>query len=355
MSCDKSLDIQHVIQRGFDDQTPLNIIGTGSKAFYGRPVEDTHTPVDTSGHCGITSYEPTELVITVRNGTPLTEIESALEEQNQLLPFEPPHFGQGGSIGGIVATGLSGPRRPYSGSVRDALLGVQCINGKGEILRFGGQVIKNVAGYDVSRLMAGSMGTLAVLLEMSLRVIPKPEQDITVVFEQEAEQALQTMTRLSGQALPISGSCHHNNSLHIRLSGNEAAVQHARTIIGGDELPDAVNFWKDLRDQKLDFFADERPLWRLSLPPSTRTLELEGDCITDWGGAQRWLKTDEPATTIRKLCDTHAGHATLYNPGSTGIEAFQPMSTAIANLHTRLKASFDPHGILNPGRMYPEI
>jgi len=355
MSCDKSLDIQHAVQRAFDDQTPLCIRGTGSKHFYGQSVHAEHTPLETSGHTGVTSYEPTELVITARNGTTLTEIESVLNDNKQMLPFEPPHFGDGGSIGGIVASGLSGPRRPYSGSLRDAVLGVRCINGKGEILRFGGEVIKNVAGYDVSRLMAGSMGTLGVLLDISIRVIPTPEQELTLVLEQDTEQALQTMIKINGKALSISGCCHHDNTLSIRLSGNQAAVQHARKEIGGDELDQSNQFWQQLRDHHLAFFNDPRPLWRLSLPPATRSLDLDGDCIIDWAGAQRWLKTDKPADKIRSHCHAHGGHATLYNPGSSGIDAFQPLPPAIANLHVRLKESFDPHGILNPGRMYSQV
>jgi len=354
MSSDKSLDIQHEVQRAFDDRSPLTIKGAGSKDFYGNPTAD-HTTLETSAHTGVTSYEPTELVITARCGTPLEDIESVLDENNQVLPFEPPHFANTSTLGGVIASGLSGPSRPYTGSVRDALLGVQCINGKGEILSFGGQVIKNVAGYDVSRLMAGSLGTLSVLLEMSLRVIPKPEREQTLVLEQDADSALQTLNNLSNQALPVSASSYHDEQLRIRLSGNEAAVNHAAKIIGDDGEQSASDFWEGLRNHTLDFFADSRPLWRLSLPPATPLLNFEDDSIIDWGGAQRWLKSDVSAETIRAVCDTHGGHATLYNPGASGIDAFQSLSPSVLALHKRLKHSFDPHGILNPGRMYKDV
>jgi len=354
MSSDKHLDIQHAVQRAFDDRSPLTIQGAGSKGFYGNPAAD-HTLLETSAHTGVTSYEPTELVITARSGTPLQEIEAVLDENNQALPFEPPHFGKTSTLGGVIATGLSGPARPYNGSVRDALLGVQCINGKGELLSFGGQVIKNVAGYDVSRLMAGSLGTLAVLLETSIRVIPKPETEQTLVLEQGADDALQTLNRLSNQALPVSASSYHDKQLRIRLSGNEAAVRHAAKIIGDDSKQGDSDYWADLRDHKLAFFSDPRPLWRLSLPPATPRLNFEEDSILDWGGAQRWLKTDVAADTIREVCDAHGGHATLYAPCESGIEAFQALSPSVLTLHKRLKHSFDPHGILNPDRMYKDV
>ena len=351
MSSDLSNNIQKQLEHCFDNNIPVNICGHGSKQFYGRKVDSTHDSVETSQHRGIISYQPTELVITARSGTPLSDIEAALDEKNQMLAFDPPRFKGKGSFGGMVACGLSGPARPYSGAVRDAVLGVSCINGKGEKLVYGGQVMKNVAGYDISRLMTGSMGTLAVLLDASIKVMPKPEQEITLVLEQDFQQALDTWGKLGNQALAISASCLLNDRLYIRLSGNHSAVSHAQTIIGGEEHEAGSQFWQQLRDQELEFFNDSRPLWRLSLAPASQMLNLSGDTLIDWAGAQRWVKTEEPATVIRQLCESHGGHATLFNPIDNSVEAFHPLASGVALIHKQLKHAFDPAGILNPQRM----
>lgn len=352
MSTDLSNEIQQQLEDCHDNQLGVNICGYGSKAFYGRPADNTLTTLDMTGHQGVIAYHPTELVITARSGTPISDIEATLNEHNQMLAFEPPQFNARGSVGGMVATGLSGPARPFSGAVRDAVLGVSCLNGKAEKLHYGGQVMKNVAGYDISRLMTGAMGTLGVLLDISLKVMPKPEQELTLVLEQDSQQALATWQKLGEQALAISASCHIDNSLYIRLSGNEAAVKHSASIIGGENYSDGHRFWQQLRDHELDFFRNDQALWRLSLAPATLPLSISGTSLTDWAGAQRWVFTDESATLIRQLCESHSGHATLFKATTTQQDVFHPLAPGIAKLHQQLKQAFDPAGILNPGRMY---
>ena len=351
MSSDYSADIQKQLEYAFDNNIGINIQGHNSKAFYGRRTERALEVLETKQHKGIIDYQPTELVITARCGTSIQEIEEALAEKNQILAFEPPMFNQQGGLGGMISTGLSGPARPYAGALRDAVLGVSCLNGKAEKLTYGGQVMKNVAGYDISRLMTGAMGTLGVILDASIKVMPKPETEITLRLEKTIDQALQTWLELGKQALPISASCHLDDILYIRLAGNTAAVKHAASHIGGEEHNDGADFWRNLRHHQHEFFTGPLPLWRLSLAPATLALNLSGNTLVDWAGAQRWIKTDESPDIIRSLCDAHGGHATLFNPGDNKVEAFHPLTTGIAGLHKQLKHAFDPSGILNPMRM----
>ncbi|MDX9766319.1 MAG: glycolate oxidase subunit GlcE [Ectothiorhodospiraceae bacterium] len=329
----------------------LTIRGGGTKAFYGRrPAEDADV-LDLRELRGVVAYEPTELVVTVRTGTPLAEVEALLAEQGQRLPFEPPHFGDGATIGGAVAAGLSGPRRPWGGAVRDALLGVRIVNGRGETLKFGGQVMKNVAGYDVSRLMAGSLGTLGVLLEVSLKVTPRAPLEITLVHELDEAEAIERLAGWSHHALAMTGTCHHDGRLYLRVCGGERALEAARRAIGGDLMPQAEGFWSDLREQRHAFFAGEPPLWRLSLPPATPPLGL-GTTLHEWAGAQRWLRTDATAETIHETTRRTGGHATLFRGHDGTGEAFAPLPDALAALHRRVKQAMDPQGIFNRGRMY---
>ena len=329
---------------------PLRILGSGSKDFYGRCTKGQ--ALDIGDHSGVLTYEPSELVITARAGTPLNQIETLLTQHGQMLPFEPPHFGPNATLGGCVATGLSGPRRPWAGAVRDAVLGVKLLNGKGEVLRFGGQVMKNVAGYDLSRLMAGSLGTLGILLEISIKVLPRPAQEITLRQELDAETAQQKLIAWSRLPLPISASLHHAGQLHVRLSGTIEGIQAACDQIGGDRL-DGNGIWDDIREQRLDFFTDE-PLWRLALPATAR-IALTGDCLSEWGGALRWLHTGQPAAGIRAVAATAGGHATLFRGHDGGGEVFQPLPPALLKLHQRMKQALDPHGIFNPGRLYATL
>ena len=331
------------------DKQPLRIRGGGSKDFYGNP------PVgelfDTTGHAGIIAYEPTELVVTVRAGTRLAELEAALGEKGQMLAFEPPLFGDA-TVGGCVAAGLSGPRRATAGAARDFVLGVKVLDGKGELLNFGGQVMKNVAGYDVSRLMTGAMGTLGLLLEVSLKVLPKPHAEATLRLELPQDKAIEAINRWGGQPLPLSATCWSDDLLSVRLSGARAAVAAARERIGGEAVAGAEGFWHALREQQDGFFSGEAALWRLSLPSKAAPLNLPGSPLIEWGGAQRWLKSDAPATTLREAAARAGGHATLFRGGDKSIGVLQPLPEPLMQIHRNLKRAFDPQGLFNPGRLY---
>ncbi|MGB8599068.1 MAG: glycolate oxidase subunit GlcE, partial [Burkholderiales bacterium] len=328
---------------------PLRIRGCGSKDFCGG--ESRGDVIDMTPHNGIIEYEPKELVVTVRAGTRLVELEKILADSGQMLPFEPPHFGGKGTIGGAVAAGLSGPRRAYTGSVRDFVLGTRIINGKGEDLHFGGKVIKNVAGYDVSRLMCGAMGTLGVLLDMSFKILPLPAKETTLCFHLSEAAAIEQINRWSGQPLPLSASCMHDGALWVRLSGAATAVAAAKQKIGGEEVAAANNFWLSLRDQTHTFFQTDKPLWRISLPATTPPFALAQPQLIEWGGAQRWATGDIDARKLQQQINTIGGHVTLFRGGDKAAGVFQPLQPALAKIHRNLKNSFDPAGILNPGRM----
>jgi glycolate oxidase FAD binding subunit len=332
-------------------QRLLRIRGGGTKDWYGGvPAGEI---LDTRGHAGIVDYEPTELVITARCGTPLAEIEATLAAQNQMLAFEPPHFGDGATFGGAIAAGLSGPRRANSGGVRDFVLGAQLMDGKGELLNFGGQVMKNVAGYDVSRLLAGSLGTLGLITELSVKVLPRTVAETTLRFEASEIDAIRMLNVWGGQPLPVSGSCWHRGVLMLRLSGARAAVDAAVKSLGGQVMPDAAGFWTGLREQRHAFFAGDAPLWRLSVPSTTSAIVLNGDQLIEWGGAQRWLRAaSSDAGTIRSAVRAVGGHATLFRGGDKDAGVFQPLAPAVARIHERLKTAFDPAHIFNPGRMF---
>lgn len=326
----------------------LCIRGGGTREFYGR--EPVGEPLELGGHRGILDYEPTELVIAARAGTPLQEVEAALAEQGQILPFEPPRFAPGGTIGGAVASGLAGPRRPWGGAPRDLLLGVKLLDGSGRVLQFGGQVMKNVAGYDLSRLMAGAMGTLGVLLEVSLKVLPGPPQELTLARDMDADTALERMERLQARPLPLTGCCHLDGWLYLRLAGTRESATRLAGEIGG-EIIDAGGFWSGLRDHGLAFFNLGGTLWRLSVPPASAPA-IDGEMVIDWGGAQRWLRSEAPARQVREAAAREGGHATAFRNGDRTGEVFQPLEPPLAIFHRRLKQVFDPRGILNPGRLY---
>lgn len=345
--------LQQHVAAAIGDKTPLHIIGGGSKQFLGRHVDGQALPV--GGHRGIISYEPTELVITARAGTPLDKINDTLTEQQQMLPFEPPQFGDGATLGGTIACGLSGPRRPYTGSARDFVLGCRMINGKGEILHFGGEVMKNVAGYDAARLMTGAFGTLGVLLDISLKVLPRPEAEITLIQECTATEAIASMNAYAGRPLPLSATCFNEGRLYVRLSGTHSAVNPSINKLGGETLADSTTFWRDLREQTLPFFASSARLWRVSVPSSSPPLVLPGHWLLEWGGAQRWLISDADPEHVRQSATNAGGHATLFRNGNRRSEIFQPLAPGLLRLHHKLKQAFDPLGLFNPGRMYPGL
>jgi glycolate oxidase FAD binding subunit len=336
-------------------KSPLRIKGNGTKDWYGQSLQGE--VLDSTAYSGIIAYDPTELVITARAGTSLREIGKALSEKNQMLAFEPPRFDGLATIGGIVASGLSGPRRQAVGAVRDFVLGAVLMDGKADVLHFGGQVMKNVAGYDVSRLLTGSMGTLGLILEVSIKVLPRPVAQQSLQFAMTQEQALHQLNVWGGQPLPLSASCWHNGLLAIRLSGAQAAVDAAVKKMGGDALPEPEKFWDRLREQEHAFFDGvmqdkEHGLWRLSVPSVAPVLNLQGEQCIEWGGAQRWLKTTASASAVRAAAEQAGGHATLFKGGDKSVGVFHPLQPAVERIHRNLKNAFDPAGIFNPGRMF---
>jgi glycolate oxidase FAD binding subunit len=345
-------DIVSAVKTAHAGGTPLRIRGAGSKDFYGGMLAGD--VLDVAEHRGIVAYEPTELYITARCGTPLAEIEAVLAGKGQMLAFEPPHFG-GATAGGCVAAGLAGPRRQQAGAVRDFVLGAKLVDGTGQVLDFGGQVMKNVAGYDVSRLLAGSMGTLGVLAEVTLKVLPRPVAEETRVFTVDAAEAIARLNRWGGQPLPVSASFWHEGRLWLRLSGARAAVVAACDKLGGDAAVDPEKHWISVREQTHPAFSVS-PLWRLALPSTAPCPGLDHLCAIEWGGAQRWYGGDQAAA--RGAAARVGGHAVLFRaPESLRCRegAFSTLSPGLLALHMRLKKAFDPLGILNPGRLYAEL
>jgi glycolate oxidase FAD binding subunit len=388
-------DLRERILSAQSKRQALLIQGSGSKQFYGEHLKPSaHLGVlDVSSYQGIVSYEPTELVITAKCGTPILEIEAALETQRQVLAFEPPRFsmqasvqvpgGVGGTIGGAIATGLSGPRRVSAGPTKDFVLGAALIDAQGEWLQFGGTVMKNVAGYDLSRLLCGSLGIFGVIAEVSLKVLPKPAEDQSVVLECSQAKALDWLNAWGGQPLPIVASHWHGGVLTLRLSGAMAAVTRARASFASQhgakpvDTDHAHEFWRNLRDQAHVFFADAngpidpqnglRPkrLWRLSLPSTAPVMSLTGDVMLEWGGALRWLWTSALASDVREQASALGGTAMLYKgefhsaeldaSAATALSRFHPLPSALLKIHKRLKAELDPHGVFNPSKMYPGL
>jgi glycolate oxidase FAD binding subunit len=344
--------LQDQIRTAAARATPLRLRGGGSKDFYGN--EPRGEPLDTRGYAGIVDYEPSELVLTARGGTALAEVEAILGEQGQCLPFEPPHFGAA-TLGGCIAAGLSGPRRAAAGALRDFVLGVKLIDGRGRVLEFGGRVMKNVAGYDVSRLLAGSLGTLGVIAEASVKVLPRPPAERTLRFDMDVTAALDAMNVWAGEALPISATAWHDGVLYVRLAGSAAAVQAATPRLGGTEAGDSSAFWRAIREQTHAFFAGDEPLWRVAVPSAAAPLGLPGAQLLEWNGGLRWLRWRASAEEIRAAAKRAGGHATLFRARDKSAGAFTPLDPLLLRLHRALKGEFDPAGILNPGRMYAEF
>jgi glycolate oxidase FAD binding subunit len=331
----------------------LRIRGGGTKDFYGEALRGE--ALDTRAYTGIVDYDPTELVLTARCGTPLVEIEQAMQAQGQMLGFEPPQFGSAATFGGCLAAGLSGPRRPFAGSVRDFVLGVRLLDGEGRDLRFGGRVMKNVAGYDLARLSVGALGTLGVILEASIKALPLPRIETTVCLEMPQAEAIRTMNTWAGKPLPITATCHVQERLFVRLAGAVPAVEAARSRLGGEAVAHAEEFWRDLREHRLEYFRTNVALWRLSIRPTAPPLELTGTQLVEWNGALRWIAADADPAKVRAAAASAGGHATLFRAEEKRTQVFQPIPPAMLALHKRLKTAFDPRGILNPGRLYPDL
>jgi glycolate oxidase FAD binding subunit len=342
-------ELSERIRAAAASNSPLRIRAGGTKDFYGHALAGE--VLDVSAWQGVVEYEHTELVITARAGTPLAQIEATLAERDQMLACEPPHFGPAATFGGCVAAGFSGPRRAAAGSVRDFVLGTRVMNGQGEELRFGGQVMKNVAGFDLSRLMAGSFGTLGLLLEVSLKVLPRPDEEITLRFAMDEPKAIDTMNRWAGQPLPISATCFADGALTVRLSGSALALKAARDKLGGDAVADGAGFWQSIREQTLPGFAGR--LWRLSIKPTTPPLNLPGRQVIEWNGGLRWIATDAPAEQVFDAARRAGGSATLFSGGQG--EPIMRLEPGVLALHRKLKAALDPHGIFGPRRLAPEL
>jgi glycolate oxidase FAD binding subunit len=356
-------DLVARIRAAAERGTPLRIRGGGSKDFYGERLQGEL--LETSGLRGIVSYEASELVVTVRAGTPLAELEDLLAQHGQSLPFEPPHFGPGATVGGMVAAGLSGPARASVGAVRDYVLGLQLVNGRGEELVFGGQVMKNVAGYDVSRLMAGALGTLGLITEVSLKVLPLAPAEATLRFELSQAEALRQLNAWGGRPLPLNASLWSGGNgagrLLLRLRGAVAAVEAACRTLGGERLDNALaaDEWRACREQRLPWFEDGagRDLWRVSVPQVAPVLDLPEPPLVEWHGAQRWLRlAPGQAQRVREAAVRAGGHATLFrSQRGDAAERMTPLPPALATLHERLKSQFDPAGIFNRGRLFPQF
>lgn len=356
MSSDISEQLRQRVADACQQKTPLAIAGSGSKAFYGNPVAGES--ISTLEHSGITDYQPSELVVTVRSGTRLSELEAELKASNQMLAFEPPHHGSDSTIGGIVACGLSGPGRAAFGAVRDFVLGASIINGRAQHLKFGGQVMKNVAGYDASRLMVGAQGTLGILLDISLKVLPIRESEITLQLTADFDTANAHLRRWIKHGLPITASCYLKDTLYIRLGSTHSAVKQALSDINQQFASQQIsnNFWLPIKNQNHAFFNDKRAmpsrtLWRCSLQGATETCGDIDEQLIEWNGALRWIYSDD---NLQPIAAGFGGHATRYaldaTQGSTNI--FQPLQPASLKIHQRLKQAFDPEHILNPGRLY---
>lgn len=349
---------------------PLFIRGGGSKTFYGnhRPLrpEDGHCLLDVTAYRGIVNYQPSELVVTVRAGTPLRELEAQLATEGQMLAFEPPHYEASATVGGCVAAGLAGPRRMAAGTVRDFVLGARLLDAHGRVLNFGGEVMKNVAGYDVSRLLAGSLGIFGALLEVSLKVLPRPVEESTLRLPATEAQALAVFSAWRRLPMPVSAACwipvgaEGGGEIWVRLSGAPPAIDAARTRIGGDAIPPAQAdaHWLSLREQTHPYFDRAQSLWRVAVPPATPPLGL-GTTLIEWGEGQRWLSGRHAAAAVRDAAQAKGGHATLFRSArhedlpQDGV--FHPLAPGIATLTRRLKQELDPSGLFNPGRLTLEL
>ncbi|WP_338848113.1 glycolate oxidase subunit GlcE [Massilia sp. W12] len=346
---------QEQIRSAAAARRPLRLRGSGSKDWYGGPLQGEI--LDTRAWRGILAHAPEELVLSARCGTPMREIEQTLQQAGQMLACEPPHFGPDATLGGVLCAGLCGPGRERYGALRDAVLGVALLDGRGDLLRFGGQVMKNVAGYDVARMLPGSMGVLGLVTQVSLRLQPLPRAQVSLLLDMPQAHALQALQRWQLAGLPLDASCYFDGQLRLRLSGLETVVAAAQREIGGAIVVNGAQFWRDVREQQLDFFLQARSLWRLAAPADAQIAALPGRQLLEWGGALRWLALDTPpdpafGAHLRQQLAACGGHATLMRGATADCPAFTPLAPAMLALQRRVKRVFDPALIFNPGRLY---
>ena len=330
---------------------PVTIKAGNSKSFYGENIDALE--IDVSEHRGVIDYDPAELVITLRGGCKLSEVEALLAQKKQMFAFEAPHFDVNATIGGMIATGLCGPRRAYAGNIRDYVLGVKILDGRGQVLSFGGRVIKNVAGFDISRTMVGAMGSLGIILEASIRVIPCFQKEQTLMIEHEtASQHIKWINQLAGLPYPISAALWHAGKSYIRLSGSEQGVADSGNKI--DASP--VDFdWHSVKEQTYDFFDHNQPLTRVAVKQTTSDLFADRGQLIEWGGAQRWLNEEIDINQLRTDCVDYGADICAFRHHTGPVDVFQPLPPAILALQRRLKSSFDPAGIFNPGKLYAQL
>jgi glycolate oxidase FAD binding subunit len=350
MDADSTAAIREQVMAAQAAGSALRIVGGGSKQFYGREVGGAELHV--GSHRGILTHDPAELVLTARAGTPLSQVEAALAAAGQALPFEPPHFGPGATLGGTIACGIAGPARAYAGAVKDYVLGVTLMSAEGKTLRFGGQVMKNVAGYDIARATVGSLGTLGVILEVSMKVLPRAPQSATRVFELDAAAALMRMSEWAGKASCISATCWWQGRLYVRSSGSEAAVQASIRRLGGEALSDAEAFWASIREQAHPFFAGAHEVVRVAVPALTPPASFAGEPLMEWGGAQRWFADPADAQGLRAAAQAAGGFGTYFRTRRRDGEVFHPLPAVQMRLQASIKSVFDPHAIFNRGRIY---
>ncbi len=343
-------DLLDRVRGAVDARTPLCIAGGNSKRHLGR--EPQGEPLDLAGYAGIVDYQPSELVITARAGTTVAALQQALAEKNQVLASDPPQFEGRATIGGSLACNLSGPARPWSGSIRDHVLGVRLVNGKAEHLRFGGQVMKNVAGFDVSRLQAGAMGTLGILTEVSLKVMPRPEATITIRRPIDATDAVRVMNQICREPLPLTGAFWYAGDLYVRLSGPASVVDAGSRRIAGDVVEDDAGVWSRLREMNLPIFANAVDLWCISLRPTKKHFLPDQDWLIDWRGARRWLAAKCDRKTQEEHLAEEGAEAWQVRGATRGADVFPDRGGTYRNILLRLKAAMDPAGIFNPGRLY---
>ncbi len=342
--------LQEQVRVAISEARPLRIVGGNSKRHLGR--EPTGQPINVGNYTGVVEYQPTELVITIRAGTPVLDLQNILAEQDQSLACDPPKFDGKATVGGSLACNQSGPARPWHGSIRDHVLGIRLINGKGEHLQFGGQVMKNVAGYDVSRLQAGAMGSFGLITEVSLKVVPRPEASITVRRSVGADDAIRIMNEIGRSPAPLTGACWYNGSLYLRLSGPPAVIEAAASEVGGETHVEGSDFWTALREQELPFFDASPDLWRFSVRSNSAHPKSQENWLINWGGAERWLEGGHDREELERIASGFGGEVCRIRGGDRLAERLPSVSKSKRALLIKLKQAFDPAGVFNPGRLY---